>query len=157
MTALASETRNFDSARSEIPRAYFRRIEHRRADPLDLVSDDVPIYSPTFGEASGKAGMADLGQTQGRNVTTLEYDHDQFLVNVAGDHVIVEGHEHGVTSDGTSFPDGTTSTGRSWNASRFDGFLTTSIHVYTDPDFTSSHIDRVSALTRGPQSGERTW
>jgi hypothetical protein len=154
MTAAARLTTELDSARSEIAREYFRRIEYRHASPLDLVSDDITLYFPKFGEASGKAGMKQFAQALGRTVTSLGYDHDQFLIHVAGDYVIVEGHEHGLTSDGTSFPDGTTSAGRFCNVFKFDGLLITSLHIYTDPDFTSSHTDRVRQLARAAASGE---
>jgi hypothetical protein len=59
---------------------------------------------------------------------------------------VVEGTESGVAGDGTPWPDGEVSQGRFCNVFEFNGDLISALRIYVDPDFTSSHQDRIRQL-----------
>lgn len=136
--------------REEVVREYFRRVD--RADPslFDLYTDDVEVYFPKFGVGRGKEALAEFAQRLGADLGSLEHDIDELdIMQASGDRVVVEGRERGTTADGRPWPDGVVSTGRFCNVFTFRDGLISSIHIYTDPDFTSSHTEKVEQLHRG--------
>jgi len=124
-------------------REYFRKVDARDPGLLDMYTDDVQLYFPKFGLGHGKSAMADFAERLGSDLEWLEHDIDNLHIMVAGDHVIVEGTERGRTRWGQDWPDGNVSTGRFCNVFEFDGLLIRRLHIYVDPDFTSSHQERV--------------
>lgn len=70
------------------------------------------------------------------------HDVENLHILVAGDHVIVEGTERGMTRSGRTWPDGVVSTGRFCNVFEFDSLLIRRLHIYVDPSFTSSHQEQ---------------
>ncbi|MEK8174173.1 hypothetical protein NKH77_49915 [Streptomyces sp. M19] len=79
----------------------------------------------------------------------IEHDIAGLDIMTSGDRVIVEGREWGTTRDGRVWPDGMISHGLFCDVFTFRGHLISKIHVYTDPDFTSSHQEKVRQLHRG--------
>jgi hypothetical protein len=116
---------------------------------MDLYTEDVELYFPKFGLGRGKADMAEFAARIGADLTGLTHDIDGLEFIVTDDRIVVEGRERGVTADGLPWPDGRISTGRFCNVFAFRGDLISSVHIYTDPDFTSSHEEKVRQLHRG--------
>ena len=137
-----------DDDRTEAVREYFRLVDAGSSELMDLFTDDVELYFPKFGVGTGKADMAEFARRLGRDLGSIEHDIDGLEFVVAGDRVVVEGSEWGTTSDGAAWPDGIVSTGRFCNVFTFRGRLISSVHIYTDPDFTSSHTSKVDQLHR---------
>ncbi|GAA0683132.1 hypothetical protein GCM10009548_62730 [Streptomyces malaysiensis subsp. malaysiensis] len=133
--------------RHETVREYFRRVD--RGDPslVDICTDDVELYFPKFGFGHGKAAIAELARRL--DLEHIEHDIEGLDIMTSGDRVIVEGRERGTTRDGQAWPDGRISQGLFCNVFTFRGRLISKIHVYTDPDFTSSHQEKVQQLHRG--------
>jgi ketosteroid isomerase-like protein len=130
-------------------REAFRLIDAGDPALLDLYTDDVELFFPKFGLGRGKDDMADFANRLWVDLASLEHDIDGLDIMVSGDHVIVEGHEWGTTADGDPWPDGKISTGRFCNVFTFRGTLISAVHIYVDPDFTSSHDTKVRQLNRG--------
>lgn len=141
---MANDTRDQD--RIAIIKSYFRKIDARDPSFFDFVSDDVELFFPKFGVGRGKAALALFGERLGSDLESLKHDIDGFSFIVAGDTIVVEGQESGVTRAGTRWPDGIVSEGRFCNVFVFDGLTIRRIHIYVDPDFTSSHTERVRLL-----------
>lgn len=138
--------RSASARRIELVKDYFRLVDAGDAALLDLYTDDVELYFPKFGVTRGIGGMRDFAKRMGAIVSTLEHDIDGLEIVSSGDRVVVEGREWGTTADGTPWPDGRISTGRFCNMFTFRGDLISSVHIYTDPDFASTHSDAVAAL-----------
>jgi hypothetical protein len=77
-------------------------------------------------------------------VSPVSTEIDEFNVIAVGSYVVVEGAEHGRTSSGIDFPDGTSSFGVFCNVFEFEGDLIKRVHIYVDPDFASTHADGVA-------------
>ncbi|MGW1506297.1 nuclear transport factor 2 family protein [Streptomyces sp. NPDC001220] len=133
--------------RHETVREFFRRVD--RADPGfgDLLTGDIEYYFPKYGFGHGKEAIAELARRL--DLQTLEHDIEGLDIMTSGDRVIVEGREWGTTRDGKPWPDGKVSLGLFCNVFTFRGHLISKIHVYTDPDFTSSHEERIQQLHHG--------
>ncbi|OLT45937.1 hypothetical protein BJF85_18380 [Saccharomonospora sp. CUA-673] len=140
---------SLDDERIEIVRDYFRKIDGGDPSVMDLYTEDVELYFPKFGYGTGKADMAEFARRLGQELGSLEHDIDGLEIIVAGDRIVVEGREWGTTADGRSWPDGIISTGRFCNVFTFRDTLISSVHIYVDPDFTSSHREKVDQLHRG--------
>lgn len=137
------------SERIEIVREYFRKVDAADPSIMELYTEDVELYFPKFGFGHGKADLAEFTRRLGQDLGSLAHDIDGLDIMVAGDRVIVEGREWGTTADGAPWPDGQVSTGLFCNVFTFRGLLISSVHIYTDPDFTSSHEAKVNQLFRG--------
>ena len=135
--------------RHAVVREYFRRVDQASPDLIDLYTDDVEVYFPKFGFGRGKDAMAEFARRLGSDLGSLGHDIDGLDIMISGDRVIVEGREWGTTADGHAWPDGEVSTGRFCNVFTFRGDLISSVRIYTDPDFTSSHTAKVDQLYRG--------
>ncbi|QCI67031.1 nuclear transport factor 2 family protein [Phreatobacter stygius] len=145
-----------DSERIAIIRSYFRKIDERDPSFFDDVAEDVQLFFPKFGIGHGKAALALFGERLGSDLESLSHDIDGFNVIVAGDTIVVEGQESGVTRAGLRWPDGVVSEGRFCNVFEFDGLKIRRIHIYVDPDFTNSHDERVRLLRGGKTPGDET-
>ncbi|NEE00821.1 nuclear transport factor 2 family protein [Phytoactinopolyspora halotolerans] len=137
--------------RAELVREYFRKVDAGDPSLIDMYTDDVELYFPKFGLGRGKDDMVEFARRLTRDLGSLEHDIDGLDIMVAGDRIVVEGREWGTTADGRPWPDGEVSTGRFCNVFTFRGDLISAVHIYTDPDFTSSHEAKVRQLYRGRQ------
>lgn len=134
--------------RTEIAQEYFRRVDSGDPTLMDLFTEDIELYFPKFGYGRGKGDMAEFADRLRQDLGSLEHDIDGLDIAVTGDRVYVEGREWGTTSEGEPWPDDKISTGRFCNVFTFRGELISSVRIYTDPDFTSSHEAKVSQLYR---------
>lgn len=141
--------------RIETVDAYFRKVDAWDASVLDLCTEDIQLFFPKFGLAHGKAAVAEFSRRLTRELESLEHDIDGFHHIAAGDFVVVEGTERGVTRAGIRWPDGVVSQGRFCNVFEFDGPLIRRVHIYVDPDYTSADQDRIRIL-RGDRAGDDT-
>jgi hypothetical protein len=126
---------------------YFKKIDSRDPSYLDLFTGDVQFFFPKFGLARGKASLVTLGKRIGGLLNSIKHDIEIFNYIVSGNYVIVEGTESGVTQSGVHWPDGKTTQGRFCNVFEFDGSLICRVHIYVDPDFTSSDYDRIRVFS----------
>ncbi|MFF3249215.1 nuclear transport factor 2 family protein [Streptomyces sp. NPDC002870] len=147
--AALSKNMNYEALAKphETVREHFRRVD--RGDPRfsDIYTDDIEFYFPKFGFGHGKDAIAELARRL--DLERLEHDIDGLDIMTSGDRVIVEGREWGTTREGRTWPDGEISRGLFCNVFTFRGHLICKLHVYTDPDFTSSHQEKVQQLHRG--------
>jgi len=137
-------------ARIRIVEAYFRKINANDATVLDLFTEDVQMFFPKFGLGHSKAHMIQFSEIMGRHLERLEHDIENFNYIVAGDYVVVEGTERGVTREGVTWPDGLISEGRFCNVFDFRGDRIQRVFIYVDPDYTSADQERI-AIFRGDQ------
>lgn len=127
-----------NAARIAVAMDYFRKVDAADPSLLDLMTDDIQLYFPKFGVGYGKAAVAESAQGLHASLRTIEHDFERMNIMTSGDHVIVEGFERGITADGVAWPDPERSEGRYCNVFRFRGLLIERVHIYVDPDFTSS-------------------
>ena len=132
---------DLDLARIEAATEYFRKIDNGDPGIGDMFTDDVQIYFPKFGTGRGKEQVGAAAQGLLGSLQSIKHDFDRMTFHVSGDHVIVEGFESGVSADGTVWPKPDKSEGRFCNVFAFEGTLISSVHIYVDPDFTSSHSE----------------
>ena len=84
---------------------YFVRADAGQASVLDLFTDDVQIYFPKFGIATGKAAFGELAT--GLLGSIAHYIPD-FKYVVGADSVVVEGTTHGADREGVEWSGGKT-------------------------------------------------
>ncbi|UGT44840.1 nuclear transport factor 2 family protein [Nocardia yamanashiensis] len=137
--------------RIAIIRRAFELIDAGDPALLDLYTDDVELFFPKFGVGQGKQDMAEFARRLWLDLSSIEHDIDGLDYMVAGDRIIVEGRERGTTADGRRWPDQRVSTGRFCNVFTFRGTLISAVHIYVDPDFTSSHQEKVRQLHHGEE------
>ncbi|MGF6226113.1 ketosteroid isomerase-like protein [Inquilinus ginsengisoli] len=152
MTADPVPDLDLAEARLKVIDAYFRGADSRDPAWLDLFTEDVELFFPKFGLTRGKAAVAEFGARLAAELESLEHDIPRLRTIVAGDTIVVEGSEAGVTRSGLRWPDGVVSQGRFCDVFEFAGRLIRSIHIYVDPDFTSADRDRIRIL-RGEAAG----
>lgn len=133
-------------ARLKVIDAYFRGADSRDPAFLDLFTEDVELFFPKFGPTRGKAALAEFSARLAAELESLEHDIPGLRTIVAGDTIVVEGAEAGVTRSGLRWPDGVVSQGRFCDVFEFAGTLIRSVHIYVDPDFTSADRDRIRIL-----------
>lgn len=146
---ITSDVADLTAERIETVREAFRRIDAGDPALMDLYTDDVELFFPKFGRGRGKSDMAEFARRLWEDLSSLEHDIDGLDIMVAGDRIIVEGREWGTTADGRPWPDQKISTGRFCNVFTFDDRLISAVHIYVDPDFTSSHEAKIRQLHRG--------
>ncbi|WGF86858.1 nuclear transport factor 2 family protein [Marinivivus vitaminiproducens] len=125
---------------------YFRKVDTRDPDLLDLFTDDVAFFFPKFGAGRGKAGLAGLGRRLEAWLASLDHDIPGFRYVIAGDDIVVEGTEWGMTHAGERWPDGAVSQGRFCSVFTFEGLRIRRMFIYVDPDFTSADAERIRLL-----------
>jgi ketosteroid isomerase-like protein len=135
-----------NSSRIELVNEYFRRVDSGDPAMIDLFTEDAEMWFPKHGVAKGKAGIARFGSILGANLQRITHAIDEFRYHISGDVVVVEGTESGVTREGIRWPDGEVSQGRFCNVFDFEGALIRRLSIYVDPDFTSSHEERIRQL-----------
>jgi len=131
---------------------YFRKVGAGDPSVLDLFTEDLRFFCPKFGVARGKAALVRFAEVMAGELGRIEHSIDDFHYIECGDFVVVEGREKGVTRKGVSWPDNVVSEGRFCSVFEFRGALILRMHIYVDPDFTSSDLERVR-LFRGAREG----
>jgi ketosteroid isomerase-like protein len=129
-------------ARVAIAMNYFRKVDNGDPSILDLMTEDVQIYFPKFGVGYGKAAVAEAAAGMMSTLRSIEHDFDRMTIISSGDFVVVEGFEKGVSIEGIEWPVPDRSEGRYCNVFEFRGDLIKRVHIYVDPDFTSTHQER---------------
>ena len=135
-------------ARKAAVKTYFEKIDAGTTDDayFGLFTDDVVLSFPKFGFVTGKTGVKKLGERLGAFLESIHHDIDNFTYIISGPYVVVEGRERGVTKQGASWPDNVISYGLFCNVFEFEGSLIKRVHIYVDPDFTSSDDERINLL-----------
>src|ERR1700747_3932648 len=82
---------------------YFVRADAGRADVLDLFTDDVQIYFPKFGIATGKPAFGDLASGLLGSLKSIAHYIPDFKYVVGTDSVVVEGMTHGADREGVEW------------------------------------------------------
>lgn len=141
-------------ARLRVIDVYFRGADSRDPAWFDLFTEDVELFFPKVGLTRGKAAVAEFAGRLAAELESLEHDIPGLRKIVAGDTIVVEGTEAGVTRAGLRWPDGVVSQGRFCDVFEFDGTLIRSIHIYVDPDFTSADRDRIRILRGDAAAGD---
>ncbi|WP_342235412.1 nuclear transport factor 2 family protein [Inquilinus sp. OTU3971] len=156
MTTGPAPDPDLTEARLKVIDAYFRGTDSRDPAFLDLFTEDVELFFPKFGLTRGKAAVAQFGARLTAELESLEHDIPGLRTIVAGDTIVVEGTEAGVTRAGLRWPDGVVSQGRFCDVFDFAGTLIRSVHIYVDPDFTSADRDRIRILRGEAAAGGGT-
>ena len=146
MTTGPAPDPSLTAARLEVITAYFRGADNRDPAFLDVFTEDVELFFPKFGLTRGKVAVAEFGARLAAELESLEHDIPGLRTIVAGDTIVVEGTEAGITRSGLRWPDGVVSQGRFCDVFEFEGTLIRSVHIYVDPDFTSADRDRIRIL-----------
>ena len=132
---------------------YFRKVGAGDHSLLDLFTDDFEFHFPKFGIGRGKADFQVFAERGGAFLESLGHNFGDFRYIVAGDAVVLEGTEYGMTRAGERWPDKQISHGRFCSVFNFDGPLIRRMYIYVDPDFTSADAERVRIFHRGVQGG----
>ena len=131
-----------EEALIETAKEYFRRADAGRADLVDLCTDDVELYFPKFGVATGKAAFFELATGLFSRLRQLSHDHDSLLCIADGDHVVIEGTSRGTTHNGLSWAGGKTPAGRFCNVFHFREGKIDKVRIHIDPDYGAEDRDR---------------
>lgn len=134
------------TARIEAIRTYFKKVDAGDPSVLNLFTEDTQLFFPKFGVAHGKQALVTFAERMGSNLASIGHDIDGLKFYVSGATIIVEGREWGTTRDERTWPDGIVSQGLFCSVFEFDGLLIRRMHIYADPDFTSSDNDRIRYL-----------
>jgi hypothetical protein len=121
---------------------YFVRADAGRADVLDLFTDDVQIYFPKFGVATGKAAFGELATGLLGSLKAIAHYISDFNYVVGSNSVVVEGTTHGADREGAEWNGGRTAGGRFCSVFEFRGPLIARMHIYLDPDYTGRDENR---------------
>jgi hypothetical protein len=116
---------------------YFVKADAGDFSVLDLFTDDVQIYFPKFGIATGKAAFGDLATGLLGSLKSIAHYISDFKYVVGSDSVVVEGTTHGADAQGSEWSGGKTPGGRFCSVFEFRGPLIARMHIYLDPDYTS--------------------
>ncbi len=135
-------TEDLNQQRISVAMDYFRKLDAGDPSMMELLTDDIQMYFPKFGVGYGKAEVGRAAQGMMSSLRKIEHDFERMNILVAGDHVVVEGFEGGISSDGKPWPVEGRSEGRYCNVFQFDGLKIKRLHIYVDPDFDSTHEER---------------
>ena len=102
---------------------YFVRADAGQADVLDLFTDDVQIYFPKFGVATGKAAFGELATGLLGSLKAIAHYISDFNYVVGSNSVVVEGTTHGADREGVEWDGGRTAAGRFCSVFEFRGPL----------------------------------
>ncbi len=121
---------------------YFVRADAGQASVLDLFTDDVQIYFPKFGIATGKAAFGELATGLLGSLKSIAHYISDFKYVVGSNTVVVEGATHGADRQGAEWSGGKTAGGRFCSVFEFRGPLIARMHIYLDPDYTGRDENR---------------
>ncbi|MBD0256596.1 MAG: nuclear transport factor 2 family protein [Cytophagales bacterium] len=124
-----------------LAREYFAKVDAGDPSVLDMFTENVQVYFPKIGTASGKVRAVQLVQVLTRAVPRFAHDTASMIFTQSSNRLVVEGTESGVLADGTPFPDDARSEGRFCNVFEFCGKCISRLHIYTDPDFRGRYFD----------------
>jgi len=121
---------------------YFIRSDASRTDVFDLFTEDVEIFFPKFGIATGKDALRELGAGLLSRLKELVHDLSGFKYVVGLNAVVVEGTTRGTVLSGDGWTGGKTPGGRFCSVFKFRDGLIARMYIYLDPDYTSLDRDR---------------
>ena len=121
---------------------YFVRADAGRADVLALFTEDVQIYFPKFGIATGKAAFGELATGLLGSLKAIAHYISDFNYVVGANSIVVEGATHGADREGVEWSGGKTAGGRFCSVFEFRGPLIARMHIYLDPDYTGRDENR---------------
>src|ERR1700748_1440085 len=98
--------------RIDAVRQYFIRLDARRADVLDLFTEDFQFYFPKYGLGRGKDELQACSAALGSTLRALQHDMDSLRFIEDANRVAVEGLTYGETSSGAKWHGGKTAGGR---------------------------------------------
>jgi ketosteroid isomerase-like protein len=121
----------------------FYNIADRRetGDLTELFTEDVKIFAPKFGTATGIEAMIGAGKG-GAMFRRMAHHVDEFEIVEIGDRVIVEGTTEGETITGRTWDGRETIGGQFCSVFDFRDGRIRRMHVYFDPDHTNEDADR---------------
>lgn len=122
---------------------------------FDLFTEDVELYYPKFGYATGIEGITSFGQQVRKLVTDLHFEMDKFTYIINEQYIIVEGAEKGVTQNGIEFPDGIVSHGKFCTVFEFANNRIKRMHSYVDPDLGAEDLERVQLLNKATKYSQQ--
>jgi len=125
-----------------VVKQYFVSTDAGQASVLDLFTDDVQIYFPKFGIATGKAAFGELATGLLGSLKSIAHYIPDFKYVVGADSVVVEGTTHGADREGVEWSGGKTAGGRFCSVFEFRGPLIARMHIYLDPDYTGRDENR---------------
>ena len=140
-----------EQALIETAKEYFRRVDVGSESLADLFTDDVEVYFPKFGVATGKAAFMELAAGLFTRISRISHDVDSLLCVANGNDVITEGTSRGATKSGISWAGGSTPGGRFCNVFHFRDGKIDRVHIHLDPDYGGE--DRAGFLW----GAERRW
>lgn len=129
--------------RIAVVKNYFQKIDKGDQSFLDTFHDNFEFHFPKFGTGRGKKAWKTFSSRAGLWLESLGHHIDNFRYLIAGNDIVVEGREYGVTRSGISWPDNDISEGRFCSIFTFEGKLITRMYIYVDPDFTSADAERI--------------
>ena len=121
---------------------YFVKADSGDASVFELFTDDVQIYFPKFGIATGKAAFGELAAGLLGSLESIAHHISDFKYVVGSDSVVVEGATHGADREGAEWSGGKTAGGRFCSVFEFRGPLIARMHIYLDPDYTGRDENR---------------
>lgn len=138
--------------------AYYERGEARRADVVELFTDDFQFLSPRAGIGVGLADYREVHSVASyKDVPNIAHDIGGFRWIIDGNTAAVEGILHGAFSDGTTWHGGRTPAGRCCFVFTLREGRITRRYAYMDPDYRSTDRDRFLWPGRQPESPGVRW
>ena len=123
----------------ETVKEYFRRVDAGSDNLADLFTDDVEVYFPKFGIASGKAAFTELATGLLTRIGQISHDVESVHWVANDNDVIAEGTSSGTTQSGASWTGGRTPGGRFCNVVHFRDGKIDRLHIHLDPDYVGEH------------------
>jgi hypothetical protein len=121
---------------------YFVKGDAGDASVFELFTDDIQIYFPKFGIATGKAAFGELATGLLGSLKSIAHYISDFKYIVGSNSVVVEGTTHGADREGAEWSGGKTAGGRFCSVFEFRGSLIARMHIYLDPDYTGRDENR---------------
>ncbi|WP_137290484.1 nuclear transport factor 2 family protein [Natronorubrum halophilum] len=136
------ETPEPDVERKSIVLEYFRRLD-RGGDFLELFADDVRVFYPKWGIATGREEVGEMFGDVGSLVTSMSHDYETFNYVIDGDVIVVEGTSTGETAEGKEWkPDGTPGGGRWCDVFEVRNGKIQRLFIYLDPDYAGTDTEQ---------------
>ena len=124
-----------EEALIETAKEYFRRVDAGSEALADLFTDDVEVYFPKFGVATGKAAFMELATGLFARVSRISHDVESLHCVANDNDVVAEGTSRGATKGGVSWAGGNTPGGRFCNVFHFREGKIDRVHIHLDPDY----------------------
>lgn len=131
------------AAMRAVVESYFRFVDARSPDLMNVFTDDVEVYYPKFGVARGKAAFGELGAGMASLIASMRHPIELMTFYPSGNSMIVEGLTQGVDHQGRSWAGGESMGGRFCNVFTFRGDLIERLFIYLDPDRLGDDEDRI--------------